>query len=81
MDVVAGIRLHMVLKAAARNMLSSGKERLKRDVRFFLQTMSNTLVFSLTVLSFHVISTHMTTKISMFISTTLVWGINHAAAG
>lgn len=55
--------------------------KMKREAKFFLQTICNTALFSFTVLSFHVISTHMETKMSRFATTTLMWGINHGGAG
>ncbi|EPB68115.1 hypothetical protein ANCCEY_12792 [Ancylostoma ceylanicum] len=55
--------------------------RQKKELLFFLQAFTNSLIYVLMLICFHLISRVVVTDFQLFLCTTFIWGLSHAGGG
>ncbi|KJH40129.1 hypothetical protein DICVIV_13942, partial [Dictyocaulus viviparus] len=81
LDFFTLVKLRMIISQGNTFLKYGSSHRFKKDVRFIIQTACTTLLFTITIICFHTISSLFTSRFSRFCTTTFVWGVNHTLAG
>ncbi|RCN28642.1 hypothetical protein ANCCAN_25613 [Ancylostoma caninum] len=60
---------------------SDMSRRQRKELLFFLQAFTNSLVYVFMLICFHLISRLVVTDFQLFLCTTFIWGLSHAGGG